>query len=289
MGGVSLEFRDIFFRYPSQDETKGLKNVNFVVPAGTTTAIVGHTGAGKTTISRLLFRFYGPISGSVLLNGKDIKLYTQKSVRDVIGVVPQDTVLFNDSILHNIRYGRLGNILKSADTSIHDCHEDASMEEVERAAEAAQILPFIMSLPEKWETQVGERGLKLSGGEKQRVAIARCLLKNPPVVLLDEATSALDTVTESSVQEALRVLSKNRTVLVIAHRLSTIRNADQIIVLDGGEVVERGTHHGLLEDGGHYAKLWNMQLRSQELVDVTENIQVDQNVVSISSAEAVAV
>lgn len=153
------------------------------------------------------------------------------------------------------------------------------MEEVERAAEAAQILPFILALPDKWETQVGERGLKLSGGEKQRVAIARCLLKNPPVVLLDEATSALDTLTESSVQEALRVLSKNRTVLVIAHRLSTIRNADQIIVLDGGEVVERGNHFELLEGGGHYAKLWNMQLRSQELVDVTENIQIDPNVV----------
>ena len=150
---------------------------------------------------------------------------------------------------------------------------------MERAAEAAQILPFILALPDKWETQVGERGLKLSGGEKQRVAIARCLLKNPPVVLLDEATSALDTLTESSVQEALRVLSKNRTVLVIAHRLSTIRNADQIIVLDGGEVVERGNHFELLEGGGHYAKLWNMQLRSQELVDVTENIQIDPNVV----------
>ena len=162
------------------------------------------------------------------------------------------------------------------------------MEEVERAAEAAQILPFIMALPEKWETQVGERGLKLSGGEKQRVAIARCLLKNPPVVLLDEATSALDTLTESSVQEALRVLSKNRTVLVIAHRLSTIRNADQIIVLDGGEVVERGTHYELLESEGHYAKLWNMQLRSQELVDVTGNIQVDPNVI-VPSADAIEV
>lgn len=162
------------------------------------------------------------------------------------------------------------------------------MEEVERAAEAAQILPFIMTLPEKWETQVGERGLKLSGGEKQRVAIARCLLKNPPIVLLDEATSALDTVTESSVQEALRVLSKNRTVLVIAHRLSTIRNADQIVVLDGGEVVERGTHSELLDKGDHYAKLWNMQLRSEELVDVTENIQIDQNM-SLSPAEVLDV
>jgi ABC-type multidrug transport system fused ATPase/permease subunit len=171
--GTSVEFRGIHFHYPEQPAEKGLKDVSFKVAAGTTTAVVGHTGAGKTTISRLLFRFYDPLSGSVRLNGMDIAQYTQKSVRQAIGIVPQDTVLFNDTILHNISYGRL----------------DASFEEVVAAAEAAQIRKFVESLPEKWNTVVGERGLKLSGGEKQRVAIARCLLKNPPIVLLDEVRS----------------------------------------------------------------------------------------------------
>jgi ABC-type transport system involved in Fe-S cluster assembly fused permease/ATPase subunit len=173
--GASVEFRGIYFHYPEQPEEKGLKDVSFKVAAGTTTAVVGHTGAGKTTISRLLFRFYDPLSGSVRLNGMDIAQYTQKSVRQAIGIVPQDTVLFNDTILHNISYGRL----------------DASFEEVVAAAEAAQIRKFVESLPEKWNTVVGERGLKLSGGEKQRVAIARCLLKNPPIVLLDEVRTTL--------------------------------------------------------------------------------------------------
>jgi ABC-type multidrug transport system fused ATPase/permease subunit len=168
--GASVEFRNVYFHYPEQPAEKGLKDVSFVVAAGTTTAVVGHTGAGKTTISRLLFRFYDPLSGSVRLNGMDIAQYTQRSVRQAIGIVPQDTVLFNDTILHNISYGRLG----------------ASLEEVKAAAEAAQIRTFIESLPEQWNTVVGERGLKLSGGEKQRVAIARCLLKDPPIVLLDE-------------------------------------------------------------------------------------------------------
>jgi ABC-type transport system involved in Fe-S cluster assembly fused permease/ATPase subunit len=168
--GASVEFRNVYFHYPEQPAEKGLKDVSFVVAAGTTTAVVGHTGAGKTTISRLLFRFYDPLSGSVRLNGMDIAQYTQRSVRQAIGIVPQDTVLFNDTILHNISYGRLG----------------ASFEEVVAAAEAAQIRTFIESLPEQWNTVVGERGLKLSGGEKQRVAIARCLLKDPPIVLLDE-------------------------------------------------------------------------------------------------------
>jgi len=245
-GGVSVTYQDVFFRYPAQPPHRGLRGVSFHVPPGTTTAVVGHTGAGKTTISRLLFRFYDPQGGSLQLNGQDIKLAQQRSVRAQIGVVPQDTVMFNESILHNVRYGRL----------------DATMEEVRQACEAAQILPFIESLPEQWDTVVGERGLKLSGGEKQRVAIARCLLKDPPVVLLDEATSALDTLTEISVQQALSKLRANRTTLVIAHRLSTIRQADQIIVMHEGQVQERGTHSALLSQGGIYTSLWQMQLRS---------------------------
>lgn len=245
--GASVEFRNVYFHYPEQPEEKGLKGVNFYVRPGSTTAIVGHTGAGKTTISRLLFRFYDPLEGHVLINGEDIQKCTQKSVRHAIGIVPQDTVLFNDTIYHNIAYGKLG----------------ASKEEVFKVAEAAQILSFIESLPEKWETMVGERGLKLSGGEKQRVAIARCLLKNPPVVLLDEATSALDTITENSIQMALQALGQNRTVIVIAHRLSTIKQADQIIVMDKGRVVELGTHQELLQKPqGSYAQLWNMQIMS---------------------------
>jgi len=246
--GASVSFDKVWFHYPEQPKDKGLKEVSFTVSPGTTTAIVGGTGAGKTTISRLLFRFYDPIEGRVKINGCDVKLFTQKSVRDAIGVVPQDTVLFNDTILYNIKYG----------------NRDCSMEEVVKAAEAAKILAFIESLPEKWDSLVGERGLKLSGGEKQRVAIARCLLKNPPIVLLDEATSALDTVTEFAVQEALAALERNRTVIVIAHRLSTVRNANQIIVLDNGKVVECGSHDDLLTiEQGYYTTLWNMQIDRQ--------------------------
>lgn len=244
-GGMDIEFRDVHFHYPEQPVHRGLQGVSFVVKPGTTTAIVGHTGAGKTTISRLLFRFYDPHRGQILLGGQDIKTVTQQSVRGAIGVVPQDTVMFNDTIMYNIRYGRM----------------TASMHEVEQAAAASQIQNFIESLPDKWNAMVGERGLKLSGGEKQRVAIARCLLKNPPVVLLDEATSALDTITEQSVQEALKMLGKNRTTVIIAHRLSTIMHADEIIVLDQGRVAERGKHEELLAKGGQYAGLWNMQLR----------------------------
>lgn len=242
--GASVEFKNVFFHYQEQPEEKGLKNVSFVVSPGTTTAVVGHTGAGKTTISRLLFRFYDPKSGFVLINGQDIKKKTQKSVRQAIGIVPQDTVLFNDTIRHNISYGNF----------------DASFDEIVKAAEAAQIRPFIESLPEKWDTVVGERGLKLSGGEKQRVAIARCLLKNPPIVLLDEATSALDTITENSIQEALLALGSQRTVLIIAHRLSTVKHADQIIVMDRGRVAELGTHEALLEKPDSiYNHMWQMQ------------------------------
>lgn len=244
--GAKVEFKDIHFNYPEQPIEKGLKGVSFSIEPGTTTAIVGSTGAGKTTISRLLFRFYDPKSGSVSIGGKDIKHFTQQSIRKLVGIVPQDTVLFNDTVMYNIRYGRM----------------DATDEEVHAAAGAAQIKTFIESLPESWDTTVGERGLKLSGGEKQRVAIARCLLKNPPIVILDEATSALDTVTENSVQEALNALGSNRTVLIIAHRLSTIRDANQIIVMDNGLISEIGTHADLLRNpDSHYAKLWNMQLR----------------------------
>ena len=245
--GVGVEFKEVSFHYPTQPPEKGLKRVSFTLPAGTTTAVVGSTGAGKTTLSRLLFRFYDPLEGSVMIDGQDINISTQQSVRGLIGFVPQDTVLFNDSIAYNIRYGR----------------QDATDEEVEAAAKSAQIVDFINSLPKGWDTIVGERGLKLSGGEKQRVAIARCLLKNPPIVVLDEATSALDTVTENSVQMALDSLGQNRTVLIIAHRLSTIKNADQIIAMDNGEVKEVGTHDELIEKGsdGIYAKLWSMQQR----------------------------
>jgi ABC-type transport system involved in Fe-S cluster assembly fused permease/ATPase subunit len=211
---VPVEFHNVSFHYATQDPSKGLQNVSFCVDAGTTTAVVGHTGSGKTTISRLLFRFYDPTEGFVSIDGHNIRDFTQKSVRQAIGIVPQDTVLFNDTIVHNVRYGKM----------------DASMDEIKAAADAAQIRTFIEGLPEGWDTKVGERGLKLSGGEKQRVAIARCLLKNPPVVLLDEATSALDTITEHSVQEALNTLGRKRTVVIIAHRLSTIRQAHQIIV-----------------------------------------------------------
>ena len=244
--GLQIRFEDIHFHYPEQPVEKGLKGVSFIVEPGTTTAIVGSTGAGKTTISRLLFRFYDPVGGRVMIDHKDIKVHTQKSTRKLVGIVPQDTVLFNDSIMYNIRYGRM----------------DATDEEVIAAAKAAQIQGFIESLPEGWDTIVGERGLKLSGGEKQRVAIARCLLKNPPIVVLDEATSALDTVTENSVQEALNALGSNRTVLIIAHRLSTIRKANQIIVMHQGNIEEMGTHEDLINvPNGHYRELWEMQAR----------------------------
>jgi len=243
---IGVEFDNVVFHYPSQPDTKGLKGISFKMRRGTTTAIVGTTGAGKTTVSRLFFRLYDVTKGAVEVNGSDVRMVTQKSLRGSIGVVPQATTMFNDTIRANIMYGR----------------HDASEEEVEKVVEAAQLSGFIKSLPEGLETMVGDRGLKLSGGEKQRVAIARCLLKDPPFVILDEATSSLDTITENSVQEALDVLGSDRTCLVIAHRLGTIKNADNIIVLDNGLVLEEGTHEILLQLNGKYADMWNMQLHN---------------------------
>src|SRR5580698_7439010 len=242
----NVRFDDVRFSYdPDRPILKGL---SFEVPAGKTVAIVGPSGAGKSTISRLLFRLYDVSSGKILIDGQDIQKVTQASLRVSIGMVPQDTVLFNDTIRYNIRYGRW----------------DASDAEVEQAAQLAQIDGFIKMSPKGYETQVGERGLKLSGGEKQRVAIARTILKAPPILLLDEATSALDSHTEHEIQEALERVSRNRTSLVIAHRLSTIVGADEIIVLDQGRIAERGTHGQLLATGGLYASMWNRQREAQE-------------------------
>jgi ABC-type transport system involved in Fe-S cluster assembly fused permease/ATPase subunit len=239
---LSVEFRNVTFRYPSQGPQLGIHDISFTVNPGTTTALVGTTGSGKTTITRLLFRFYDTLSGSVRVGGEDVRDITQKSLRQHIGIVPQDTVLFNDTIRWNIRYGR----------------PDATDEEVEEAARQAQVLPLILRLENGWDTVVGERGLKLSGGEKQRVAIARCLLKNPPIVVLDEATSALDNKTEREVQEALRALA-GRTTIVVAHRLSTVQHANDIIVLKYGRIVERGTFAQLVATGGEFFEMWNTQ------------------------------
>jgi ABC-type transport system involved in Fe-S cluster assembly fused permease/ATPase subunit len=242
----NVRFDDVRFSY--DPERAILKGLSFEVPAGKTVAIVGPSGAGKSTISRLLFRLYDVSGGRILIDGQDIRNVTQASLRASIGMVPQDTVLFNDTIRYNIRYGRW----------------DASDTEVEHAARLAQIDPFIRMSPKGYETQVGERGLKLSGGEKQRVAIARTILKAPPILVLDEATSALDSHTEHEIQEALERVSQGRTSLVIAHRLSTIVGADEIIVLDQGRIAERGTHTQLLASGGLYASMWNKQREAQE-------------------------
>ncbi|HXF87522.1 MAG TPA: ABC transporter ATP-binding protein/permease [Xanthobacteraceae bacterium] len=241
----SIRFEDVCFAY--EPARPILKGVSFEVPAGKTVAIVGPSGAGKSTISRLLFRFYDVTGGRILIDGQDIREVTQKSLRAAIGMVPQDTVLFNDTIRYNIRYGRW----------------EATDAEVEEAARLAQIDDFIRASPRGYETEVGERGLKLSGGEKQRVAIARTILKGPPILVLDEATSALDSHTEKEIQDALERVSKNRTTLVIAHRLSTIVGADEIIVLDRGVISERGTHHELLAKGGLYASMWNRQREAE--------------------------
>ena len=242
----AIRFEGVSFAY--EPERSILKDLSFEVPVGKTVAVVGPSGAGKSTISRLLFRFYDVTGGRILIDGQDIRDVTQISLRAAIGMVPQDTVLFNDTIRYNIRYGRW----------------EASDEEVEEAARLAQIDGFIRMAPKGYDTEVGERGLKLSGGEKQRVAIARTILKGPPILLLDEATSALDSHTERDIQDALDRVSKNRTTLVIAHRLSTIVAADEIIVIDDGAIVERGTHQALLASAGLYASMWNRQREAEE-------------------------
>ncbi len=245
-GKGDIKFENVSFAYDAARPI--LKNISLHVPAGKTVAIVGPSGAGKSTISRLLFRFYDVTAGRILIDGQNISDVTQASLRSAIGMVPQDTVLFNDTIRYNIRYGR----------------PDATDAEVEAAAKMAQIHNFVMSLPLGYDALVGERGLKLSGGEKQRVSIARTILKGPPILVLDEATSALDSLTEQDIQGALRTVSKNRTTIVIAHRLSTVIEADEIIVLEKGEIAERGTHKLLLKRKGLYADMWNRQQQAEE-------------------------
>lgn len=252
---AEVVFENVNFSYDV--ERPILRNLSLRVPPGKTVAIVGPSGAGKSTISRLLYRFYDVTSGRVLIDGQDISLVTQKSLRAAIGMVPQDTVLFNDTIRYNIRYGR----------------PDATDEEVEDAARMAQIHDFVMSLPKGYDSLVGERGLKLSGGEKQRVSIARTILKGPPILILDEATSALDSFTEHQIQEALKKVSENRTTLVIAHRLSTVVDADEIIVLERGQVAERGTHAELLAEGGIYAAMWNRQRQAEEAREKLKEVE----------------
>ena len=245
-GDVSVRFENVNFSYESNRQI--LFNMSFDIPAGHNIAVVGHSGSGKSTISRLLFRFYEVTSGRILVNDQDISNITQKSLRATVGIVPQDTVLFNESIYYNIAYGR----------------PEASCEEVFQAAKSAHIHDFIESLPEKYKTKVGERGLKLSGGEKQRVAIARAILKGPKILIFDEATSALDSRSEKAIQGELKRIAANRTTLTIAHRLSTIADADQILVMDKGRIIERGSHQELLATRGFYFHMWELQQQEEQ-------------------------
>ena len=241
-----IAFEQVRFDY--QPERPILHGIDFSIEGGEKVAVVGHSGAGKSTLARLLFRFYEVNGGRILIDGQDLRHVSQHSLRAAIGIVPQDTVLFNDSILYNIAYGQ----------------PDAGRAEIERAAHLAHILDFIESLPQGWETVVGERGLKLSGGEKQRVAIARAMLKNPRILVFDEATSSLDSKTEQAIQHTLAEVARNHTTLVIAHRLSTVVDADRILVMEAGRVIEQGSHRALLEAGGHYATMWELQQREHD-------------------------
>ncbi|WP_295008945.1 ABC transporter ATP-binding protein/permease [uncultured Dechloromonas sp.] len=245
-GPLQINFDAVDFAYEANRQI--LKNLNFAIAPGKTVAVVGHSGAGKSTLARLLYRFYDVRGGAIRINGHDLRSLRQGSLRAAIGIVPQDTVLFNDTIFYNINYGR----------------PTASREEVMAAARAAQLHDFIESLPLKYDTKVGERGLKLSGGEKQRVAIARALLKNPPILIFDEATSALDSATERAIQAQLEQAAIGRTTLIIAHRLSTVMNADEILVMSAGHVIERGTHPALLAAGGQYATMWMLQQQEEQ-------------------------
>jgi ATP-binding cassette subfamily B protein len=249
VGRGAIRFEGVRFSYEPSREI--LKGISFEVPAGATVAVVGPSGAGKSTLARLLYRFYDVSAGRILIDGADIRDVKQDSLRAAIGIVPQDTVLFNDTIGYNIRYGRW----------------DASDSEVRQAAEMAQVASFIERLPQRYDTPVGERGLKLSGGEKQRVAIARTILKAPPILILDEATSALDTATEQEIQAAIDEVSQGRTSLVIAHRLSTVVNADRIIVLKDGGIAEQGTHGELIARRGLYAAMWDRQREADEAAE----------------------
>ena len=244
--GGEIKFSNVVFGYEA--ERVILKNINFVVARGTTTAIVGPTGSGKSTICRLLLRFYDPLSGSIFIDNENIGLVTQHSLREAIAVVPQDTVLFNDTLHYNIAYG----------------NPKAAENQIQAAAQSAQLDQFIEKLPKGFETRVGERGLKLSGGEKQRVAIARALLRNPEIFFFDEATSSLDSATEKEIQNNFSKISRGKTTLVIAHRLSTIVDSDEILVLDDGKITERGTHIKLLAQRGLYSRLWAQQEKEEK-------------------------